>query len=95
MRQQLLDEQLFGRVGGEEFAIVFEIANPLQAQTFAERIRSKVEQLSVHCAEGAKLQITVSGGLVILPHTRETTLDELNSLLTSVFIAPSTEAKIV
>lgn len=55
---------LFGRLGGEEFAIIMPDTTPARAQEVAERLRAQTEQAHVQVAEGrAPLQLTVSIGV--------------------------------
>ncbi|QBX69219.1 sensor domain-containing diguanylate cyclase [Serratia quinivorans] len=60
----LRDNDLFGRMGGEEFAIVAPIAQQQDALSLAERLRHRVEIESINMPAGAALQITVSIGMV-------------------------------
>ncbi|WP_099062995.1 sensor domain-containing diguanylate cyclase [Serratia sp. BW106] len=60
----LRDNDLFGRMGGEEFAIVSPIAQLQDALLLAERLRRRVEIESITMPAGTPLQITVSIGMV-------------------------------
>ena len=53
---------IFGRVGGEEFAIVLPMLNKSEAFLIAERIRSSIEELEV-VYEEAHISLTVSIGI--------------------------------
>jgi diguanylate cyclase (GGDEF)-like protein len=55
---------LFGRLGGEEFAIVLPNVNDAESLAFAERIRAQVESAGVTLDDGQQVSITVSIGLV-------------------------------
>ncbi len=55
---------LFGRLGGEEFAIVLPNVNNAEARAFAERARAQVESAGVILDDGQRVSITVSIGLV-------------------------------
>ncbi len=55
---------LFGRLGGEEFAIVLPNVNDAEAFELAERIRAQVECAGVTLDDGQHVSITVSIGLV-------------------------------
>ncbi|MBB3149248.1 diguanylate cyclase (GGDEF)-like protein [Phyllobacterium trifolii] len=69
---ELGSDDLFGRLGGEEFKLVFTTHNPGDAKMAAENIRSKTETLILRTGDGTIPNITVSGGLVIrLPMCRE------------------------
>jgi diguanylate cyclase (GGDEF)-like protein len=62
LQDQLHDEELLARLGGEEFVIVLPGLAPEQAKFTAERLRRAVQDM--HTAQGdARLQITVSIGL--------------------------------
>ncbi|MFJ4353219.1 diguanylate cyclase [Pseudomonas sp. NPDC089428] len=62
LQDQLHDEELLARLGGEEFVVVLPGLAPERAQFTAERLRRAVQDL--HLAQGdARLQITVSIGL--------------------------------
>ena len=55
---------LFGRLGGEEFAIVLPNVHDAESVAFAERIRAQVESAGVTLDDGQRVSITVSIGLV-------------------------------
>lgn len=55
------------RFGGEEFAIVLPNCPPAFGQTVAERIRRKVELLSIHVASGVSVSVTISLGGAFAP----------------------------
>jgi len=58
---------LFGRMGGEEFAIVSTLGQPQQGWQLAERLRQRIETESILMPAGHPLQITVSIGMVTCP----------------------------
>ncbi len=60
----LRDNDLFGRMGGEEFAIIASITQLQDAQSLAERLRRRVEIESITMPAGTPLQITVSIGMI-------------------------------
>ena len=62
VRSTLRESDLFGRIGGEEFAIVLIETDQNTALQIAERIRSCVEQLSIN-SEKETIHITISLGL--------------------------------
>ncbi|WP_027896343.1 GGDEF domain-containing protein [Zestomonas thermotolerans] len=66
LRQQLRQGELFGRLGGEEFAVVLPGANRVEALHIAERLRATVERLQFPLADGGTLRITVSIGVATL-----------------------------
>lgn len=67
IRTGLRAEDIFGRLGGEEFAILLTALSPQEAHDAAERIRARVERLTFEAASieagEAELRITVSIGL--------------------------------
>ncbi|ASL97742.1 MULTISPECIES: GGDEF domain-containing protein [Serratia] len=60
-------DDLFGRMGGEEFAIVSTLGQPQQGVQLAERLRQRIEAESITMPAGHPLQITVSIGMVTCP----------------------------
>jgi diguanylate cyclase (GGDEF)-like protein len=59
----LRPQDLFGRIGGEEFAIVLPQISQEQAHAVAQRLCEVVRQSSFASAHGAPLHVTVSIGL--------------------------------
>ena len=72
--RELRAEDLFGRLGGEEFGIIMTETEECPAEAVAERIRNAVLQMSCH-DEGEPFQVTVSIGVALLDaadtHLRE------------------------
>lgn len=58
-------DDLFGRIGGEEFAALFPGCEADVALQVAERLQREVQRLSFQC-EGVKFGITVSQGLTVM-----------------------------
>ena len=54
---------VFGRVGGEEFAVVLPNVGHREATAIAERVRSSVEKLAVFLDDGTVLRTTLSVGV--------------------------------
>ncbi|CAI0854944.1 GGDEF domain-containing protein [Serratia grimesii] len=73
----LRDQDLFGRMGGEEFAIVAPIEQPQDAMSLAERLRRRIEIEAITMPAGNHLQITVSIGMVTCIGGSEQNLDNL------------------
>lgn len=63
MQSALRDDDLLGRLGGEEFAIVLSHTKPEDALAVAERIRSAVENRSVRGDDGSAITMSISIGL--------------------------------
>lgn len=54
-------EDIFSRIGGEEFALVLKTSDPQTVQMMAERLRSLIQSKPIS-AEGKELPITISVG---------------------------------
>ena len=65
VRACLREKDIFGRTGGEEFAIFTRVADQSTAARIAERIRSSLEATSFHEA-GQELKMTVSIGITLM-----------------------------
>lgn len=66
---------LFGRIGGEEFAAIFPDCTPEMAQHIAERLQREIQRLSFS-HEDQTFGVTVSQGLTGIVDT-DKTLDSL------------------
>lgn len=63
IKENLPTNTLFGRLGGEEFAILFEnISNEMILEVL-ENIRKNVEQKSIQIGDNKTLNVTISSGL--------------------------------
>lgn len=62
----LREVDVFGRIGGEEFAVLLPNTPFAQAVEVAERLRSQLAARKVRLAEGDSISFTVSIGLVML-----------------------------
>lgn len=60
---QLRKSDLFGRLGGEEFAVTLAATTPQAAKALAERVRHAVEALRIDIGKGEPLGVTISIGL--------------------------------
>jgi len=78
--RSLRKNDLFGRLGGEEFVILLPQVSSEGALDVAERLRSQVENFRSPLPNGQELRFTVSIGLVHLPAAPSA---KLESLLTS------------
>jgi diguanylate cyclase (GGDEF)-like protein len=71
LRSGIRDDDLLGRLGGEEFAVVLVAAAPNVADEIAERLRSRVE--ATHLAFGeSTIEMTISVGLAFVQATDRT-----------------------
>ncbi len=73
-RQNLRKVDIFGRLGGEEFAALLPQTGQAGAQTMAERMRQSVADIGIP-AHGDPIRVTISLGLAELRHGES--LDEL------------------
>lgn len=63
----LRPQDLFGRMGGEEFAIILPEIEPADAAAVAERLREACEGIELMLDNGRHIRITMSIGLVCRP----------------------------
>jgi len=73
----LREDDLFGRLGGEEFAVVLPNIDAGDAAAIAERLRATVEATPIALKGGEELRITVSIGLSYPAESSTLTLDRL------------------
>jgi diguanylate cyclase (GGDEF)-like protein len=66
VRRELRHDQLFGRLGGEEFAIILPRALAAQGVALAEHLRQLVQKADLHPGGKALLNITISVGVASL-----------------------------
>jgi diguanylate cyclase (GGDEF)-like protein/PAS domain S-box-containing protein len=74
-KEELREADVFGRIGGEEFAILLPETNQSSARLVAERIRQKIEQMIIPFEEYA-IKITVSIGVATIAIT-DKSLDQV------------------
>jgi diguanylate cyclase (GGDEF)-like protein len=65
-RETLREEDVVGRLGGEEFAVLLPETGDTRAGEVAERLRLAIERAAVPLPQGAALHVTVSIGVAIL-----------------------------
>jgi diguanylate cyclase (GGDEF)-like protein len=62
----LRQEQIVGRIGGEEFVVLLPDTTPQQALVAIERVRKAIGDTPLFAVDGAAVAITVSGGIAPL-----------------------------
>ncbi|WP_454848308.1 diguanylate cyclase [Rhizobium binxianense] len=75
----LRKDDLLGRLGGEEFAVLLPKVTREDAVAIAERIRAAVETMEIVTDRGDRLKVTVSGGLIFHADPAHPCLDHLLS----------------
>lgn len=73
----LKEGALFGRLGGEEFAIICRYASRWEMETHIELIRKTVEKLEIPAGNGDIIQCTISTGVV----RKDETINDLDDFL--------------
>ena len=76
VRRLVRNEDVFARYGGEEFALILRGIDITGARAAGERLRSRVEELSVSSDRGP-IQVTISIGCASLATTSEPTTEAL------------------
>lgn len=77
IRHCLRTADLFGRLGGEEFAVVVSAQSPQDIVAVTQRIREAIAATPVLLADGTAMPVTASIGLVIVAQTRDCQIDPL------------------
>lgn len=80
VRSRLRKSDVFGRVGGEEFALLLPETDAAGAQRLAEEVRRVVQDTLVDCGASATVRITLSGGIAVSDPGRESTAEQLYAL---------------
>ncbi|WP_108659374.1 GGDEF domain-containing protein [Acuticoccus kandeliae] len=75
--RSLRESDLFGRIGGEEFAVVLAGTGRTNAEAIAARVRCAVEADGCPLPDGGTLRFTVSIGVAHVDHVGGETLDRL------------------
>ncbi|MBS7536762.1 diguanylate cyclase [Ancylobacter sonchi] len=73
----LRKDDLFGRIGGEEFAILTPAVSDQGAKGIADRLRAEIEDLSCALPSGDMLRFTVSVGFVHVQGNTQLSLENL------------------
>jgi diguanylate cyclase (GGDEF)-like protein len=66
IEETLRQEQIVGRIGGEEFVVLLPDTSPQQALIAVERVRKAIGDTPVETGVGTQVQVTVSGGIAPL-----------------------------
>ena len=78
LHEQLRQQDLLGRLGGEEFAVVLPGIALDEARLIAERLRRRVEAMILATNDGESLRVTVSIGVSQLrPDDDDGSLDQV------------------
>ncbi|MGL6018154.1 MAG: diguanylate cyclase [Gibbsiella quercinecans] len=80
LRRELRSDQLFGRLGGEEFAIVMPRALAVQAVALAEHLRKLIEQADLDSGGKAPLKVTISIGVASLAMNEVKSLEQVMNM---------------
>ena len=76
IKSQLHENEVFGRLGGEEFVIIIPEKNEERVKLYIEKLRASVQKLSVPAGESI-VQFTVSSGIA----NKNSDIKDLDSLL--------------
>lgn len=79
-RQALRENDLFGRMGGEEFAALLPHVSKADADALAERLRTAVEATAVTLETGGVLNVSISVGLAHYDPIPDVSLEQLLSM---------------
>ncbi|ANF81774.1 hypothetical protein A3K93_05955 [Acinetobacter sp. NCu2D-2] len=77
VQSNLRMDDLFCRIGGEEFSILLTQTNREEVAKIAERIRNSVEDLEIYTDKGLKIKITVSIGIKYCENLNQAGLQSL------------------
>ncbi|WP_273869028.1 GGDEF domain-containing protein [Serratia odorifera] len=80
LRRELRPDQLLGRLGGEEFAIVMPRALAAQAVAMGEYLRRQVEKAQIDTGDRAPLKLTISVGVASLAMNEDKSLEQLMNM---------------
>jgi len=80
LRRELRHDQLFGRLGGEEFAIMLPRALGTQAVALGEHLRQRIESAELNPNGKAPLRITISVGVASLAMNEDKSLEQLMNM---------------
>jgi len=74
IKAQLRKNDVFGRIGGEEFAVVLTNVQASDAYAVVERLRASIENMLV-TSDGQEMRVTGSFGLISTQYLEETELE--------------------
>ncbi len=77
VKENCREADIFARIGGEEFALIFPDTTLSEANLVAEKLRDTIEMHPIHITEANSLNCTVSMGLA----AKQSNNDNLNELL--------------
>jgi diguanylate cyclase (GGDEF)-like protein len=77
----------FGRIGGEEFALLLPETDGAAAVIAAERLRQKIEQHPLVCSDGSTMHVTASFGVSELSATTSSLTEWLARADTALYTA--------
>lgn len=80
VRRELRHDQLFGRLGGEEFAIMLPRALAAQGVALAEHLRQLVQKTELYPGGKVPLKITISVGVANLAMNEVKSLEQLMNM---------------
>lgn len=80
LRRELRPDQLFGRLGGEEFAIIMPRSLGVQAMALGEHLRRRVESADLNPTGKSPLRITISVGVSSLAMNEVKSLEQLMNM---------------
>lgn len=66
IEETLRQEQIVGRIGGEEFVVLLPDTSPQQALIAVERVRKAIGDTPISATDGVRVSVTVSGGIAPL-----------------------------
>jgi diguanylate cyclase (GGDEF)-like protein len=80
MRRELRSDQLFGRLGGEEFAIMMPRALGVQAVALGEHLRRLVQNADLNSGGNVPLNVTISIGVASLAMNEVKSLEQVMNM---------------
>ncbi len=75
LTEELRNEDIPGRYGGDEFCIVFPHAHPIEAEVSIERIRKNINNVIFESGDGHMFHVTATFGVALLGAKHESASD--------------------